>query len=139
MATQPKLRVGGEIKYYCRRCDLELGHTILAMVNASPARVRCNTCFSERNYREKKQTHRKTPTVRRLKSTSSEQLYQQKLKNSWEKTPKTFHIELEVEEGDVVDHPTFGRGVVLKLIPPDRMDIVFPDQTRTLACKTKPQ
>src|SRR5947208_272159 len=30
---------------------MQLGHTILAMLGAKPARVRCNTCQGEHNYR----------------------------------------------------------------------------------------
>src|SRR2546422_898504 len=49
MATA--LRVGGDIDAWCTRCKMNLGHTILALVGTRPARVRCNTCHGEHNYR----------------------------------------------------------------------------------------
>lgn len=36
---------------------------------------------------------------------------------------------------DIVQHPVFGKGVVLKLSFPDRMEVLFPDQSRVLVCK----
>lgn len=44
-------RVGGDVDAQCNKCKMELGHTILAMVGSSIARVRCNTCNGEHVYR----------------------------------------------------------------------------------------
>ncbi len=51
------------------------------------------------------------------------------------KSPKTYSIHLEVSVGDLIQHPKFGRGVVLKTIPPDRMEIVFSEGIKVLAGK----
>ncbi len=133
------LKVGNDIKYFCTRCNLELGHRILAMVGSEPARLRCNTCQSERNYRASKrqplsssQKEKERPSARKLKSPD---FYEQKLQASLMKTPKTYRIDLEVEEGDVVDHKIFGRGIVIKAIPPDRMEILFKEEVKVLACR----
>src|SRR5437588_9021934 len=52
-------RVGGDVDAFCTRCKMELGHTILAMVGSRPARVRCNTCQGEHNYRSEPDAPRK--------------------------------------------------------------------------------
>src|SRR2546430_15525379 len=57
MATA--LRVGGDIDAWCTRCKMNLGHTILAMVGTRPARVRCNTCQGEHNFRGAPEAPRK--------------------------------------------------------------------------------
>lgn len=44
-------RVGGEVDAACTKCKMLLGHTILAMVGSRIARVRCNTCQGEHNFR----------------------------------------------------------------------------------------
>jgi DNA-directed RNA polymerase subunit RPC12/RpoP len=136
------LRVGSDIKYFCSRCGLELGHRILAMVGSSPARVRCNTCFSERNYKVKKEPKdilraASAKPVRRTKVSDS-QIYQDRLKANIMKTPKTYRATEPFELGDVVDHPSFGRGVVVKLIFPDRMDVLFPGESKTLVRASAP-
>jgi len=131
-----RVKTGDELKYLCSRCNLELWHTVLAVVNNQPARVRCNTCRSERNYRQPKLSHtpvRKTVSEERAKIRGSHpDLYQQKLKANLMKTPKPYRIDAEFDLEDVIEHVKFGRGVVLKLVHPDRMDVLFQDETRTL-------
>ncbi|MFT7624482.1 MAG: hypothetical protein ACI9WU_003670, partial [Myxococcota bacterium] len=60
------IAVGRDVDVRCTKCKMVLAHTILAMVNGVPARVKCNTCHSDRKYRSptaKKAatTTRKTP------------------------------------------------------------------------------
>lgn len=135
------MKVGQEIKYLCSRCDLELWHTVLAVVNNQPARLKCNTCKSERNYRAPKSsdapTRRASVSEERAKIRGSHpELYQQKLRETVMKSPKAYRIDEAFEADDVIDHVKFGRGVVLKLVHPDRMDVLFQDETRTLMRKS---
>lgn len=133
--TKP-VQVGSEIKYRCPKCDLDLWHTVLAMMGREPARIRCNTCKSERNYRAPrtmKTASAQANSVRR--NVPAPELYQQKLQAALMKTPIAYRMDIKVEVGDVVDHKSFGRGIVLKTIPPDRMEIIFQDETKVLACK----
>ncbi len=137
MAQNP-LRVGGDLKILCSRCNLELAHTVLAMAGGIPARVRCNTCRGERNYRAPKPeaTVRTTRAVREPRAkVSDEVFYNQKLKDNATKTDKPYRIDVELSANDIVDHKVFGRGVVLKTIPPDRAEIIFKDQMRVLVCR----
>ena len=48
---QKTVKVGGDIDAWCTRCKLVLGHTTLALVGTRPARVRCNTCQGEHNFK----------------------------------------------------------------------------------------
>lgn len=142
--SSTRLKVGADILYDCPRCGLKLGHRILAMVGSEPARVRCNTCQSERNYRRKSEgTRRVTESAAERgkgtrKSHHSQEIYQTKLKESLMRTPYPYTIQISPTAGDVIDHKNFGRGVVLKVIPPDRAEIIFSDSTRVLACKVTP-
>jgi len=147
MASQ-NLKVGGDIVYYCSKCALDLGHRILAMVGSEPARVRCNTCYSERNFRAKKQLKQVLDEIRRpirrISSSSSalsnslSNIYREKMKENLDKTPRNYRADERFEVGDVVVHPNFGKGVVVKLIFPDRMDVLFSDQSKTLICAAAP-
>ncbi len=134
MAAQ-KLQVGSDIVYHCTKCDLDLGHTIVAMVGAEPVRVRCNTCRTERNYRAKKTVEAiLRPSSVRPKIVRPD-LYQQKLQDNLMKTPKNYRIDATFEMNDVVIHSKFGKGVVIRLQPPDRVEILFQDESRVLMCK----
>lgn len=129
------LKVGSEIKYPCPRCQLELAHTILAMVGRDPVRVRCNTCRSERNYRAPKAFEAKSE--RRIVSAtrapvSDESLYNKLLKDNATKPEKKYSIKENFGMSDIVIHPTFGRGIVIRKIFPDRVEVLFQDQSRVL-------
>jgi CxxC motif-containing protein len=149
MSSAKKVQVGGDIPYHCPKCDLKLSHTVLAMVGSEPARVKCNTCKSERNYSRARATGSggvRTQGRKKVEVVSgsgpkpkhhSVDLYNEKLQASVMKTPKAFNINESFEEGDVIEHKKFGKGVVLKVIPPDRMEVIFRDETRALACKIK--
>ena len=130
------LSTGSEILYDCPRCSLKLGHTILAMVGSQPARIRCNTCKSERNYRRKspvRRENRSAPAIERKRSGATDAaFYNELLKKSFDKTPKDYRATNPFEKGDVLQHVNFGKGVVSKLIFPDRMEVVFPDEIRVL-------
>src|SRR3954462_8059466 len=60
-------KVGGDIDSWCTRCKMTLGHTILAMVGSKPARVRCNTCQGEHNYRGASEPKKRKPSEPRKK------------------------------------------------------------------------
>src|SRR5690606_5321626 len=103
----------------------------------APARVRCNTCNSERNYRLKTVLVKDKETRPRIRATkvSSPDVYEKKLRDSNMKTPRPYRATEAFEEGDVIDHTKFGRGVVMKVVPPDRIDVLFRDESKTLLCK----
>lgn len=47
---------------------------------------------------------------------------------------KPYSMNALFERDDVVDHPTFGAGVVQELVPPDKVRILFQDGLRLLRC-----
>ena len=62
------------------------------------------------------------------------------LENEWRKAvggrsaAKPYAMSEHFDRDDVVDHPTFGNGVVQELIPPDKMRVLFRDGARLLRC-----
>ncbi len=138
------LSVGKEIVCYCTRCKMDLGHTIMAMVGGLPARVLCRTCKSEHNYKPKKGVKEPgavTPTTRRVVGSST-------------KEPKPQAVPVEVEwmrqmnaatspmrdyaanegfkMGDRVRHPSFGEGLVQKLVYPNKIEVLFKSDIKVL-------
>lgn len=109
------------------------------MMGGEPARIRCNTCKSERNYRGEKRLTRVLDSESGSRSArpklAQPDLYRAKLKEFADRTAKTYRIDIEVAENDIIDHPKFGRGIVTKLLHPDRMDVLFQDENRILMRK----
>lgn len=45
------LRLGDDADDYCIKCKRLTNHSIIALVNDEPAKVRCRTCYNEGPYR----------------------------------------------------------------------------------------
>ncbi len=143
------IRVGGEIDATCTRCRLLTNHRIVAMVDGAVKRVICLTCSSQHTYRqppgEKKTTE---PKVRRvsqeMKKTTAPsgqpRVFAQWLQNSEalkaaETPPLAYNWQEPYEEGQAISHPKFGLGFVQKVIPPNKMEVMFELEIKTLAMK----
>jgi hypothetical protein len=129
-----------------------LTHRIVAMVGPKPARVECETCHSQHNWRE----HAPGEAPVRSASTSSSgsgpraprvshvtKLEQERRDRevSWEKavTGKMvtdfikYNVKQQFQVGDLVKHPKFGDGVVTQIIDKNKVEILFKDEPRKLA------
>lgn len=135
MSRKPS--AGGFIATYCTRCRLDLGHTIIAMTGEKIVRVKCRTCGSEHNYREK--TKKKTPTPETGKRSVKRESLIKSPEKQWEAAMAKASGEEEIlydmgrkyREGEIVSHPTFGKGVVVKRAE-KKVTILFKEQERTL-------
>jgi hypothetical protein len=44
-------RLGDDIDDYCVRCKRIMNHSVVSVLNAAPAKVRCRTCHSDHDFR----------------------------------------------------------------------------------------
>ena len=56
----PTYRLGDDIDDYCVRCKRIMNHSVVSVVNAEPAKVRCRTCHSDHDYRHEQAPPSKT-------------------------------------------------------------------------------
>lgn len=132
-------KVGGEVDVMCTRCKMLLAHTILAIDGARPARVKCNTCHTDRSYRAPEGSNprpRKEPSepakpgrAGLVKESDFDRLMKGRdfSKNTRYSVKVTFKLE------DVVDHPTFGLGLVTSVKGPEKVEVLFKDGPKVLA------
>lgn len=45
------LRLGDDVDDYCVKCKRVTNHSVLAIINEAPAKVRCRTCYHEQEFR----------------------------------------------------------------------------------------
>jgi hypothetical protein len=125
-------KVGGDIDAWCTRCKMELGHTVLAMVGSRPARVRCNTCQGEHNYRGTS-----APTPRRASGASSAR--EKPKVTSWEallaqkdvSRARKYSAREKFEPEELLSHPVFGIGLVQE-VRGDKIQVAFKADVKTL-------
>jgi hypothetical protein len=113
-----------------------LAHTILAVEAGRPARVQCNTCQGQHNYRPASSDARPSSSSTSPRASASEspsrtrlsfdEVFSQKRGPTKSYSPKvTFAVD------DTVSHPTFGSGYVIA-VRNDKVDITFRIGTKTL-------
>ena len=124
MTVPNAIRVGGEIDAHCGKCELNLAHTIIAMVGTKVIKVKCNTCDGEHQYRGVQPLEKptsfaaprksatgsvaRTPRAAVVKMTWEDQFAGKDLARAKKYSPReTFVMD------DVIDHPTFGIGLVI--------------------------
>jgi hypothetical protein len=142
------MAVGQEIVCLCTSCKLELRHVIVAHKsgNSGPvAKVRCNTCGKIHAYRstpqektggviqaKKERAPREKAVVIPVEVEWREQL------RSREGTPsKPYAPTKDFQVGDVIDHPTFGCGVVKTLKDSNKFEVLFQRDVKTLVHRLK--
>ena len=149
------LKAGGEVDSWCTKCRLFLNHRIIAMIGAKPARVECSTCSSHHNYRgaapgEKPETSAKSnakrvgvspgnprpargPTKAEQERIAREQSWEKAVSGKSPKEFKAYRVSGTFQYGDLIRHPKFGDGVVTRIADAHKVEILFKDESKTLA------
>ncbi len=138
-------KVGSDIDAWCGKCKRILAHTVEVMVGDKPARVNCNTCKSQHTYKalppdgssqggrkregghEQRSQPAKPPTNR----------YQSLLKAKSSTVVKTYSLEDKYGQGDVLEHPTFGRGITTA-VKDGKIEVLFESGPKTLVHGRRP-
>lgn len=129
-----KYRTGGEVDAVCTRCRMVLAHTILAVMGGRPARVQCNTCGGQHNFRSAadsepapRRTERAAP--RAAPATRTPSFDEAIAAHPGEARPYAPGQAYALDE--IVAHPVFGRGWV-SAVRPGKVDVTFRGGVRTL-------
>lgn len=141
------IRVGGEIDAMCTRCRRVTNHRIVAMVGGAVKRVICLTCQSQHNYRQP--PGEKAPAAPRTRRVSKEmkkaaapetgaRVFAQWLKSRDELAaePTPYSIHGAFEAGQAIAHAKFGLGFVQRAIPPNKIEVMFEKEIKTLAANS---
>lgn len=141
------IRVGGEVDAHCNKCDMNLAHTILAMVGTAIKRVQCNTCHSQHMFRGAQPLQKATSLAAPRKASTSSSSgparprtpkaevvvigFDELLRGKDLTKAKKYSIRDTYKVDEVVDHPTFGFGIV-SAVRVDKVDITFKADVKTL-------
>ncbi len=141
------IRVGGEIDAVCTRCRILTNHRIVAMVDGLVRRVICLTCQSQHNYRqppgEKRPAAAKTVRVaKEMKKTSAPsggaRVFAQWMQSrdnlsASGEASRPYDFKEKYAPGQAICHAKFGLGFVQRIIPPNKMEVMFENEIKTLA------
>jgi hypothetical protein len=126
-----------EIVCPCTKCKLELNHRIVRLDKGKPKRVLCLTCKAEHIYRKTlpvKAAGTKTRKPRVSSNKGEQEAEWRATLEKAEKNPKPYAMDKPFVLNDHVQHKLFGRGLVVNLIYPDKVDVFFQDGLKTMKC-----
>ncbi|GAK49437.1 hypothetical protein U14_00659 [Candidatus Moduliflexus flocculans] len=148
--SEKVIAAGDEIDSYCTSCRLMLAHTVVALIGEKPDKVQCKTCGKQHKYRAKapksaggattgdapkkpKAVKTKTGATRTRKAKETEAGWEEALAGRDMANSKMYTIAGEYQEREVINHKTFGFGVVVKLLAEGKMQVRFKEGTKLLA------
>jgi hypothetical protein len=132
--------VANETLAYCTSCKMDLNHVIVAMKGDRIAKVQCLTCKKEHVYRAPKgatEPQAKTPKSKKAETSEeanhSIEVEWEKLMSAHKDVPvKPYSVKGHFGLGDKLNHPTFGDGIVGKLIYPNKLEVIFRNDVKIL-------
>ncbi len=130
--------VAQELVTRCTKCKLDLNHVVLFHNQEGIVdRVQCKICGSEHKYRpDKKKAPVKTPKKKKRTVTKKEDFAEtfEKLAEKFKgKEPVTYSMSGSFKTDDVIDHKTFGMGIVTS-VSYGKMGVAFSEGPRLLVC-----
>ncbi|MEW5737477.1 MAG: hypothetical protein AB1938_01050 [Myxococcota bacterium] len=134
------IRTGGEIDAFCGKCELNLAHTIIAMVGPKVVKVKCNTCGNDHQYRGEQplvksqsfaNPKRRASSSAAPKPTRTQVSWEDKFKGKDLSRAKKYSVKDTYALDDVIDHPTFGLGLVVG-VRQDKVDVSFKQEEKVL-------
>lgn len=134
-----ELKVGGEVDAFCTRCKMVLAHTILAVWAERIKKVRCNTCMGEHAFRASEPGTRSprvgssaSPGVSKRPEKPSGSSYETLMEGKSRASARRYNPKERFEVGNLVEHPSFGLGVIAAVRGLDKIDVAFPGTVKTL-------
>ncbi len=129
-----KHSIGQNIDSYCGRCKKAFDHTIMAMDGETIVKVRCKSCGGSHKFRSPldAQKVRKPRTKKGGAEKATAELVWAAGIEEAKGAERDYSMAAKYRVGDIVNHKTFGKGVVVKLYA-NKCDMLFKDRERLMA------
>ena len=125
--------VGKDVDSWCTKCKLMLAHTVESVVGGRITRVHCNTCNGQHAHRAKPPAAPGTtkPRVRRDTEPKPPN-YANLLKGRDPAKARKYATTDRFAVGDLINHATFGLGLVTLLKDVNKIEVVFSEGPKVL-------
>ena len=129
------LSPGDKIEARCTKCRKNSKHLVVSLQDGNPEQVQCRVCDRQHKYRP--------PT--KVRKVSMKSVVEQKIadQKKWKKISaaaevnkaKPYSMTESYKSDTLIDHPTFGVGIVQRVIGSQKMEILFAEGIKTMRCK----
>ena len=120
---------------FCKKCEADRYHTVLAHKTAKSASIQCEICKSKKSYSlpkpgsAKKSTARTTGTGTSRRSHAGD--YEVRSQNMQNKEATPYSIKGKFSENEKINHAKFGIGFVIRTFD-DKVEVIFSDEVKSL-------
>ena len=125
-----EINAGSDVDAYCSKCKLVLAHVVIAMRGSKPARVECKTCKGVHAYKATATTKKSTRAKRA--ATKSANDYEAMMEGRDISQAIKYRASQSFEEHDIMDHKTFGIGLVMRMLDDKKLEVMFQTGTKVL-------
>ena len=130
--------VAKEVLSYCTSCKIDLQHIVVAMKGDKVAKVQCKTCKKEHAFRAPKGVTE--PPPKKKKKSAEPAAQARSISAEWEKLmaekkaapTRNYNAKTIFALGDKLTHPSFGDGIVGRLIYPNKVEVIFRNDVKIL-------
>jgi hypothetical protein len=142
MTDKDRTPVARDAATLCPRCGLELRHVVIShTAGGIVAKVKCYTCGSEHKYHPVRKPPVKREQIRSVRvsprKAASTESYARLLELNRHKEIVIYNMAKGYNVHDVIEHKTFGKGVILEIYP-QKIEVRFESDTKILACNRQP-
>jgi hypothetical protein len=136
-----ELKVGGELDAWCTSCRLMKWHTIVALVGGKPAKVECQGCGKQHQYRAQPpgsstaEKGERAPRARAAKAATAAAPmvdFDTLLAGRSSGEARAYSPNERFELNELVRHPSFDVGVVSATPAPQKVEITFRDGSKKI-------
>jgi len=128
-----KISAGQNIDSYCGKCKLSRDHTIMTTDGEAIAKVRCKLCGSTHKFRSPLDAQKvRKPRAKKGdgEAATTEIVWAAGLAEAKGKE-RDYSMASKYRIGDIVNHQTFGKGIVMKLYA-KKCEMLFKDRERLM-------
>jgi hypothetical protein len=129
-----KKLMGLHLESYCGKCKANRVHAIMKMEGGTVAKVRCKICGSLHKFRpplDEAKVH-KSKAIKSIGEEQTAELVWAAGLAEAKGRERDYSMALKYRVGDIVNHQTFGKGIVIKLHT-NKCDMLFKDRERLMA------
>ncbi len=125
---------GKEVLSYCNGCKAALAHIIVVMKGDLPGKVTCKTCNKTHVFKDPSKVNTTKTRAKRVtkRKTKSSVLSWSEVMAKAKGPAKQYSPKGKFTEGDMIDHPSFGKGVVEKNLDGNKIIVLFESDLKTL-------
>ncbi len=132
------IKVGGEVDAFCTKCEMNLAHTVHAVVDGKPVKVECNTCHGVHRFRDppgaRAATSRSggTRAERPARERPAVVAFETLLAERDVAAAQPYSPRRTWKVDEVMDHPSFGRGFVSSVRDGGKIEVTFRSEVKVL-------